>query len=103
MPASTACRCSRHHRRSACARSAGEAVAELGATYVSVSSLRLRKTAQQRYFPFIEREFPHLTAHYRKAYATTWHLSDRYRASLGTVLRQAVPEVRGGGWNGAER
>jgi DNA repair photolyase len=57
--------------------------AELGATFVSVSSLRLRKTAQQRYFPFIEREFPHLSAHYRKAYATTWHLSDRYRESLG--------------------
>jgi DNA repair photolyase len=57
--------------------------AEAGATFVSVSSLRLRKTAQQRYFPFIEREFPHLIARYRKAYATTWHLSDRYRESLG--------------------
>jgi DNA repair photolyase len=56
---------------------------ELGATFVSVSSLRLRKTAQQRYFPFIEREFPHLAAEYRKAYATTWHLSERYRDSLG--------------------
>ena len=33
--------------------------------------------------PFIEREFPHLAAHYRKAYATSWHLSERYRASLG--------------------
>jgi DNA repair photolyase len=57
--------------------------AEVGATFVSVSSLRLRKTAQQRYFPFIEREFPHLIRQYRAAYANTWHLSDRYRESLG--------------------
>ncbi|HEU5183869.1 MAG TPA: radical SAM protein [Gemmatimonadaceae bacterium] len=57
--------------------------AEAGATFVNVSSLRLRKTAQQRYFPFIEREFPHLAAEYRRAYATTWNLSDRYRESLG--------------------
>jgi DNA repair photolyase len=56
--------------------------AEAGATFVNVSSLRLRTTAQQRYFPFIEREFPHLAARYRDAYATTWHLSDRYRESL---------------------
>ena len=34
-------------------------------------------------FPLHRAEFPHLTAHYRQAYATTWHLSDRYRASLG--------------------
>ena len=60
--------------------------ADAGATFVSVSSLRLRKTAQQRYFPFIEREFPHLIGHYRQAYATTWHLSKRYRESLGTFF-----------------
>jgi DNA repair photolyase len=60
--------------------------AELGATFVSVASLRLRKTAQQRYFPFIAQEFPHLASRYRSAYATSWHLSDRYRKSLGTFF-----------------
>ena len=72
--------------------------AELGATYVGASSLMLRKTAQQRYFPFIEREFPHLAAHYRQAYASTWHLSDRYRESLGQFFDKLCRKygVRGG-------
>lgn len=62
--------------------------AECGATFVSVASLRLRKTAQARYFPFLAQEFPHLLPRYRSAYATTWHLSDHYRESLGRFFEK---------------
>ncbi len=57
-------------------------VSEAGATYVGACSLRLRKSARDRYMPFIVQEFPHLEERYRNTYAYSHHAGDRYRNGL---------------------
>ena len=57
-------------------------MAEAGATYVAACALRLRRTARDRYLPFIAAEFPHLAERYRRAYAHGHQVSDTYRAGL---------------------
>jgi DNA repair photolyase len=57
-------------------------VADAGATYVGACALRLRSTAYDRYLPFIEAEFPHLAARYRRSYARGHQVSENYRRGL---------------------
>jgi DNA repair photolyase len=58
------------------------AVAAADASYLGACALRLRRTARDRYIPFIEAEFPELAARYRRAYARGHQVGDRYRAGL---------------------
>jgi DNA repair photolyase len=58
------------------------AVAEAGASRLGACALRLRRTARDRYLPFIEAEFPELAARYRKAYGHSHQVSERYRDGL---------------------
>jgi DNA repair photolyase len=58
------------------------ALAAANASYVGACALRLRRTARDRYIPFIEAEFPALAASYRRAYAHGHQLSERYRVGL---------------------
>lgn len=87
-------------------------VAAAGASHVNACALRLRVTARQRYLPFIEAEFPHLTARYRAAYARGHQMGDRYREGLRRFLRErcrehgisyGTPEVRGTATDGSGR
>ena len=52
------------------------------ASYVGACALRLRRTARERYLPFIESEFPELASRYRGAYARGHQVNERYRAGL---------------------
>ena len=57
-------------------------VAEAGATYVGACALRLQASARKRYLPFIDEHFPHLSARYRRTYATGYQAGDNYREGL---------------------
>ena len=57
-------------------------VAEAGATYVGACALRLQSSARQRYLPFIDEHFPHLSERYRRTYATAHEAGDNYREGL---------------------
>ena len=58
------------------------AVADAGASYLGACALRLRRTARDRYMPFIEAEFPDLASRYRTAYGRSHQVSERYRDGL---------------------
>jgi DNA repair photolyase len=58
------------------------AVKAADASYLGACALRLQRTARDRYLPFIEAEFPELTARYRGAYARGHQVSERYREGL---------------------
>jgi DNA repair photolyase len=73
-------------------------VAEAGATYVAGCSLRLRSSARNRYLPFIDEHFPHLSDRYRRTYAVGHQAGDRYREGLRrfferTCSRYGVPST----------
>ena len=57
-------------------------VAEAGATYVGACALRLQSSARQRYMPFIDEHFPHLSERYRRTYASGYQAGDNYRKGL---------------------
>jgi DNA repair photolyase len=61
-------------------------VAAAGAVYLAVGGLRLQHEARKRYLPFIAQEFPHLADRYQRAYAHSYHLSDRYREGLRAFM-----------------
>lgn len=52
------------------------------ASYISACALRLQASARDRYVPFIAQEFPELAARYRRAYATSHQVGERYRDGL---------------------
>lgn len=58
------------------------AVAGSNASYLGACALRLRRTARDRYLPFIDAEFPQLASRYRAAYARGHQVSERYRDGL---------------------
>jgi DNA repair photolyase len=58
------------------------AASEAGVSHLAAGALQLRGTARRRYLPFIESEFPHLAARYRKSYAGGHSASPNYRAGL---------------------
>lgn len=58
------------------------AVKDADASYLGACALRLRRTARERYLPFIEAEFPELAARYRGAYARGHQVNERYRDGL---------------------
>ena len=57
-------------------------IARSGATHIGACALRLQSTARDRYLPFIDLEFPELSAKYRRAYARSYQVGERYRAGL---------------------
>lgn len=61
-------------------------VAEAGATHLVAGALRLDRTARLRYLPFIEQEFPSLSARYRRSYAAARSASPRYRQGLARYV-----------------
>ena len=52
------------------------------ASFISACALRLQASARDRYVPFIAQEFPELAARYRRAYATSHQVGERYRDGL---------------------
>jgi DNA repair photolyase len=58
------------------------AVKDTGASYLGACSLRLQRSARDRYLPFIEAEFPELAPRYRRAYAGGSQVSTQYREGL---------------------
>ena len=50
-------------------------------------ALYLPGAAQQVFFPFLEREFPHLAARYRETFENNIHLSRAYKDALGERVR----------------
>ncbi len=58
------------------------AVADTGACYLGACALRLRRTARDRYLPFIESEFPELASRYRRAYSHSHQVGEKYRDGL---------------------
>ena len=62
-------------------------VAAANASYLGACALRLQSTARKRYLPFIEAEFPHLSARYRATYSRSHQAGDRYREGLRAHFR----------------
>ena len=58
------------------------AVKRVDASYIGACALRLRRTARDRYLPFIDVEFPDLAERYRAAYAHGHQVNARYREGL---------------------
>jgi DNA repair photolyase len=58
------------------------AVARANASRLGACALRLRRTARDRYLPFIDAEFPQLSPKYRRAYGRSHQVSERYRDGL---------------------
>ena len=71
-----------------------ERVAAAGATYVHACALRLQATARQRYLPFIDQEFPHLSERYRNTYARDYNASERYRDGLEKFFERLCRKYR---------
>lgn len=63
------------------------AVAAADVSYLGACALRLRRTARDRYMPFIEAEFPALAPRYRSAYAHGHQVNERYREGLRIRFR----------------
>ena len=61
-------------------------IAEVGVRFAGACALRLRSDARARYFMMIDEHFPHLSARYRRAYASHHELGDHYRAGLARVF-----------------
>jgi DNA repair photolyase len=57
-------------------------IAAAKASYVGACALRLQRTARDRYLPFIETEFPALIAKYRRSYARSHQVGEKYRDGL---------------------
>jgi DNA repair photolyase len=64
-----------------------ERVAHAGADSIVAGTLALRSTARQRYLPFIEQEFPALARRYRRTYARSHLVGQRYRDGLRAAMR----------------
>lgn len=62
-------------------------VAEAGADSLVAGALSLRRTARQRYLPFIAQEFPSLAPRYRATFAHAHTPAQRYRDGLKTRVR----------------
>ena len=58
------------------------AVARANVSRLGACALRLRRTARDRYLPFIDAEFPQLSSRYRRAYGRSHQVSERYRDGL---------------------
>jgi DNA repair photolyase len=65
------------------------AIADAGATHLGACALRLRRTARERYLPFVAEEFPALADRYRRAYAHGHQPSARYRDGLRAFVAAA--------------
>ena len=59
-----------------------------GAMTFGGGALYLPGAAQQVFFPFLEREFPHLAARYRQTFENNIHLSRAYKDGLGERIRK---------------
>jgi DNA repair photolyase len=68
------------------------AVAAADVSYLGACALRLRRTARERYIPFIEAEFPALAARYRGAYARSHQVNERYRQGLRERFAEVCAE-----------
>ncbi len=74
-------------------------VSEAGATYVGACALRLRKSARDRYIPFIAQEFPQLEERYRNTYAYNHQASHSYRTGLANFWEMLCRKYRVEGWS----
>lgn len=63
-------------------------VAEAGATYVGACTLRLQSSARDRYLPFIDQEFPHLSERYRRTYASSPAVGKKYSEGMHRFFRK---------------
>lgn len=55
-----------------------KSVSEVGADYLIVDVLNLRKDARQRIMLFLEKEYPHLVAKYEELYQNRAYAPSRY-------------------------
>ncbi len=60
--------------------------AAAGARHFMASALFLMPSAQKQFFPFLETEFPHLVAAYRRSYQRGAYLGDRYQQRLQKLV-----------------
>ena len=63
-------------------------VRDAGASYVNACALRLQSAARKRYLPFIDAEFPRLSAAYRTTYSAGYQAGDAYREGLSRFMRE---------------
>ena len=63
-------------------------VRDAGASYINACALRLRSAARKRYLPFIDAEFPRLSAAYRTTYSSGHQVGDAYRDGLSRFMRE---------------
>jgi DNA repair photolyase len=76
-----------------------EAALEAGATDVHQSALFLRPASRAVFFPWLEKEFPHLVASYRRLYARGDYLEGRAKEQLLSTFRRlrlqhGLPKIR---------
>lgn len=68
--------------------SVAAAAAKAGAHYFGGGTLFLMPSAQQQFFPFLDREFPELASRYRKRYLRHPYLRGDYQRWIGSRLRK---------------
>jgi DNA repair photolyase len=61
---------------------------EHGATHVSASVLFLKPSAQQAFFPFLERHFPHLRMRYTTRFSRSAFLDQSYKERIGHLVAE---------------
>jgi DNA repair photolyase len=61
---------------------------DAGAVTFGGGPLFLMPSAQKVFFPFLEREFPHLVERYRDLYARSAYLGNDYKGDLATRVRR---------------
>src|SRR3954471_9013300 len=69
-------------------------IADTGATHIAACALRLRNAARKRYLPWIDEEFPHLSARYASTYADSFQAGDSYREGLSRVMTRLCRRYR---------
>jgi DNA repair photolyase len=69
-------------------------IADTGATHIAACALRLRHAARKRYLPWIDEEFPQLSARYASTYANSFHAGDSYREGLTQVMTRLCRRYR---------
>ena len=76
-----------------------EAAVEAGATDVHQNALFLRPATRAVFFPWLEKEFPHLVSSYRRLYERSDYLEGRAKEQLLSTFRRlrlqhGLPKVR---------
>lgn len=71
-----------------------KAAANAGACYFAVNVLFLMPSSQKAFFPFLEKQFPHLAQKYRRLYSRSAYLRGPYRERMAVLAERLRQKYR---------